>query len=168
MKDSIRHELYLQGLIDREIAEITGVTQGAIWHWRNKHGLQANKMRTAAERQKRVCNIQREQWHDRCMELYQQGLNDREIAEILDVHSTSVSKWRRKNKLPANGCRYGDGGGVPMERALTPDQCEDMERFLSLVLKYADIAQENDRKLDVGAFMRIYRNECAAKEIAYE
>lgn len=33
------------------------------------------------------------------LELYKQGLNDREIAEKLGVHQTAIQKWRVKNGI---------------------------------------------------------------------
>lgn len=41
-KDQERLALYEKGLVDREIADATGVTKDAIWLWRKKMGLPAN------------------------------------------------------------------------------------------------------------------------------
>ena len=35
--------------------------------------------------------------------LYNSGLTDPEIAEIIGCHRNSVLRWRRRNTLPANG-----------------------------------------------------------------
>lgn len=40
--------------------------------------------------------------HAERMRLYNQGLNDREIAEILSYTSANIYQWRKKNGLPAN------------------------------------------------------------------
>jgi hypothetical protein len=96
------------------------------------------------------------------LNLYHQGLIDREIAERVGVNYRSIAFWRQQRKLPANGggCGWGkvrERGSIPMERALTPDQCEDMRRFLSALVKYDDIARKAGRKLDVNRFMVEYR-----------
>jgi len=92
--------------------------------------------------------------------LYNQGLIDREIAEKVGVKYSSIAEWRRQRNLPANGGGKSPGEriSIPMERALNPDQCEDMRRFLSLLVRYDDIAKKAGRKLDVGKFMVEYRN----------
>jgi len=51
-----------------------------------------------------------------------------------------------------------------MERALNPDQCEDMRRFLSLLVRYDDIAKKAGRKLDVKRFMVEYREAYRGQE----
>lgn len=40
-----RMELYKQELVDSEIAEILGVNQTTIWHWRKKNGLPSHGLR---------------------------------------------------------------------------------------------------------------------------
>lgn len=35
-------------------------------------------------------------------ELYDKGLNDREIAERIGVHQTTITAWRHRNNLPPN------------------------------------------------------------------
>ena len=93
-------------------------------------------------------------------QLYSQGLKDREIAEKVGVNSSSIDYWRQRRNLSANGGGKSPGEriSIPMERALNPDQCEDMRRFLSLLARYDDIAKKAGRKLDVGKFMVEYRN----------
>jgi transposase len=39
--------------------------------------------------------------HKKAMRLYDQGLNDREIAEDLDTSQALVCIWRRRNGLPS-------------------------------------------------------------------
>jgi hypothetical protein len=102
-------------------------------------------------------------------QLYSQGLIDREIAERVGVNYRSIAFWRQQRKLPANGggCGWGkvrERGSIPMERALTPDQCEDMRRFLSALVKYDDIARKAGRKLDVNRFMVEYREAYRGQE----
>lgn len=101
--------------------------------------------------------------------LYNQGLLDKAIAERVGVNYRSIAFWRQQRKLPANGggCGWGkvrERGSILMQDALTPDQCEDMRRFLSALVKYADIAQEAGRKLDVGRFMVEYREAYRGQE----
>lgn len=98
------------------------------------------------------------------LNLYHQGLIDREIAEKTGRRARTITNWRHKHYLPANGggCGRGKGEkrsheGVPMERALTPKQCEEMRLFLGLLVKYADIAQGREKQIDVMQFVRAYR-----------
>lgn len=98
--------------------------------------------------------------------LYNQGLIDKEIAEKVGVNNSTIAEWRKQRNLSANGGSKGPGerGSIPMERALTPDQCEDMRRFLSALVKYDDIARKAGRKLDVNRFMVEYREAYRGQE----
>lgn len=40
------------------------------------------------------------------MKLYGQGLNDRELADILYLDASVIQAWRVRNNLPANQPRY--------------------------------------------------------------
>ena len=99
-------------------------------------------------------------------QLYNQGLIDREIAEKVGVNNSTIAEWRKQRNLPANGGGKGPGEriSIPMERALTPDQCEDVRRFLSALVKYDDIARKAGRKLDVNRFMVEYREAYRGQE----
>ena len=98
--------------------------------------------------------------------LYNQGLIDKEIAEKVGVNNSTIAEWRKRRNIPANGGGKGSGEriSIPMERALTPDQCEDMRRFLSALVKYDDIARKAGRKLDVNRFMVEYREAYRGQE----
>ena len=101
--------------------------------------------------------------------LYNQGLIDKEIAERVGVNYRSIAFWRQQRKLPTNGggCGWGrvrERGSILMQDALTPDQCEDMRRFLSALVKYDDIARKAGRKLDVNRFMVEYREAYRGQE----
>jgi uncharacterized protein YjcR len=41
-------------------------------------------------------------YEDTTMKLYNQGLNDVEIAKRLGVDNTTVSRWRKNHGLPSN------------------------------------------------------------------
>ena len=99
-------------------------------------------------------------------QLYNQGLIDKEIAEKVGVKYSSIAEWRKQRNIPANGGGKGPGEriSIPMEKALTPDQCEDMRRFLSALVKYDDIARKAGRKLDVKRFMVEYRKAYRGQE----
>ena len=98
--------------------------------------------------------------------LYNQGLIDKEIAEKVGVNNSTIAEWRKQRNIPANGGGKGPGerGSIPMERVLTPDQCEDVRRFLSALVKYDDIARKAGRKLDVKRFMVEYREAYRGQE----
>lgn len=58
-------------------------------------------------------------------ELYELGLNDRQIAREMVCSRLSVQNWRHKWGLPAN-----TETGVPMEEALPPNGCDIVRSFL--------------------------------------
>lgn len=93
------------------------------------------------------------------LNLYNQGLNDKEIAQKVGIKGNGISHWRYSRNLPAinDVCDQGRPGGTPMEVALSPVQCEDMKRFLASLLKYNDIAKKAGRKLNIARFMAEYR-----------
>lgn len=92
-------------------------------------------------------------------QLYSQGLNDREIAEKVGVTPSAIAQWRYTRNLPANGT-----ANISMQKALTPEQCKDMNHFLSMLVKYDGIARKAGRKLDVNRFMVEYREAYRGQE----
>lgn len=91
--------------------------------------------------------------------LYQQGLVDREIADKVGVTPTAIAQWRYTRNLPANGT-----ANISMQKALTPEQCKDMNHFLSMLVKYDGIAREYGKTLDLGVFMKEYRGVLREEE----
>ena len=95
----------------------------------------------------------------RRLELHSQGLTDAEMAAAIGISYGSAYDWRKSRKLPANSknYRYWDElqHSVPMEEALTPDQCGRMRAFLGGMVSLAN--RFPDRKLDVGEYMKGYR-----------
>jgi len=132
-------ELYKQGLSDRQIGKLQGVTGNAIHLWRKNHGLKANWAVKKAESK---------------MGLYKQGLYDTQIAERLGVTRAAVYAWRRDRGLPSNREAIRPGS-CPMEDALTPDQCQVMRRFLGDLVRVADMRP--GKIPDVMAFMSEWR-----------
>lgn len=56
-------------------------------------------------------------------ELYNQGLDDKEIAEITGTSDTAVYHWRYRNGLPShakNHRRDGEGDGVQAQKGVMP------------------------------------------------
>jgi len=89
-------ELYDQELNDREIGDTLGFSDTTVGKFRNKLGLPPHhKIRSTARRIS--------EYHMQFMELYNQGLSDRQIGEALDFHKGTVSVYRRKKLgLPAH------------------------------------------------------------------
>ncbi len=88
-----RMALYEQGLTDEEIGEMLFLSRKAVFAWRKKNGLPAHG------------NIRRrplDQNQDKALLLYQQGLRDKEIAEVFGVHRSTVAARRIKQGLPIN------------------------------------------------------------------
>jgi len=98
------------------------------------------------------------------MGLYQQGLTDREIADILGVKPSAIGAWRACKNLPLHPAgNYSSH--VPMGQALTPKQCKMMKQFLAKLVATADNAA--GKRIDVGAFIKAYRNSNELFEEAY-
>lgn len=57
-----------------------------------------------------------EETRDRAVELYQDGLDLREIGRELGVHATTVSIWMRSRGITARSCRNGDVSWTDEER----------------------------------------------------
>lgn len=83
-----RMNLYNQGLSDVEIAEIQKVNPTAIWHWREKRELIANKSYEDVKKER--------------LKLYKLGLTDKEIAFKLHETPTAIGSWRIKEGLEPN------------------------------------------------------------------
>lgn len=87
------------------------------------------------------------------MELYKQGLTDKEIAVIEGAAESTISVWRNYHKLPKHTNIGKYEGHVPMEYALTPDQCAVMRRFFTDLLAAADGCRG---KKDVGNYLHTW------------
>lgn len=103
--------------------------------------------------------------------LYNQGLSDQEIADRCGVGHGVISSWRNRHHLECHwvrmpaalGSKSGmEWGSVPMEDALTPDQCNTVKGFLRALVCMAN--QRPGKPVDVGGFMAEYRRGGAAYE----
>lgn len=92
--------------------------------------------------------------HYQRMEMYNQGMTDKEMADRLGCRRETLCAWRKKNNLPIN--KAESWGGCPMEEALTPAQCNEMRAFLACLVRAT--SNRSGIKLDVGAFCHEYRN----------
>lgn len=90
--------------------------------------------------------------HERRLELYRQGLNDREIGEAVGMTASGIKGWRRRHGLPAQG-EKGAPNGALMQDVLDDDQVEKMKTFLSRLVK----ARDENPDLDVGEYIGRYR-----------
>lgn len=89
-------KLYEEGLNDREIAEEMRKPPATVRNWRLREGLSANSGRT------RTGTAAVQERRRKMMELWSQGLNDREIAEGVQVTKKTVRAWREKFGLASN------------------------------------------------------------------
>ena len=85
--------LWKQGLTDEEIAERSGVSRRTVQTWRYKNKLKPNPKnyvpsQELLERRKKL------------RELYDRGLNDREIAAATGISEKTAAKFRMENGLP--------------------------------------------------------------------
>ena len=88
-------DLYKAGASDSQIGRAVGVNSGAIFSWRRKHGLPANKFCSTPPVRKRTVDL------ERLRQLYDQGMPDVAIAEELKISRHYVAKLRQKLGLPA-------------------------------------------------------------------
>lgn len=93
-KQNKRLSLYNQGLSDSEIARRLGLTQNAIGYWRREQDLSPNSLRGG-----RVLGDKEK----KRLELYNQGLNDVEIATQLGLTHEAIFAWRKSRDLLPNG-----------------------------------------------------------------
>jgi hypothetical protein len=101
---------------------------------------------------------------DNRLELYKQGLGDKEIAEKLGLKLGVITVWRTYHKLPRNEpdrrCKADAKPriyvpvGNPMEETLTPSECKIMWAFLSSLVTVADRCRG---KKDVMGFIKEWR-----------
>ena len=116
-----RIRLYEQGLNDREIAEKCGVSLWSIFSWRKRRNLPSISERIGSKRGKKLTKNEDE----KRVKLYEQGFDDREIAEKRDVSQTVISSWRRKHNLLSTVERGKKSGGPPLGK-------EENERRMKL------------------------------------
>ena len=108
-EQEIRFKLYNQGLTDPEIGKIVFITPSAIYHWRKKNKLKANGIQKSKEKTNEKRKLRKEkaelltkQRDEERMSLYNQGLNDVEIAHLLNYHKTTIFHWRKRIGLKSN------------------------------------------------------------------
>ena len=86
-------ELWKQGLTDEEIAARSGVSRRTVQTWRYKNHLKANPKSYEPNRML-------EERRRKMRELYDRGLNDREIAAATGISEKTAAKFRQSNGLP--------------------------------------------------------------------
>lgn len=87
-------DLYDKGLSDKDIADIVSCSKRTVGLWRDRNNLKPNFIST---------KVQHESWSkEKFLELYKQGLSDKEIGKILFINEKTVNKYRRSNNLPSN------------------------------------------------------------------
>lgn len=89
-------KLYEEGLSDREIAEEMRKPPATVRNWRLREGLSANTDRA------RTAPAAVQERRRKMMDLWSQGLNDREIADGVQVTKKTVRAWREKFGLASN------------------------------------------------------------------
>lgn len=85
------HAAYIEGLNDREIAELTGYSADSVFHWRKREQHPPNGKIN----------------DNKCRELYKCGMTDIEIANELKCNVVTVRRWRTKHGY-VNNCKKED------------------------------------------------------------
>jgi len=143
-EESLRWQLYNQGLSDREIAQRVGITASVVGEWRKRRHLPINSLRGRNTDQ---------EMYERRLKLYNQKLTDKQIADLEGVSEQAIRTWRKVHGLPAHRQTCAPmPRGVPMEQALTPEQCEVMRDFLNDLARCA--IRRPDLRIDALMFAR--------------
>ena len=87
-------KLYLDGLLDTEIAKHLNCSKTTIQQWRQRNNLKSNSV--IAQNKNNLVN------HERITKLWENGLKDSEIAKELKCSAISVWKFREKNGMGSN------------------------------------------------------------------
>ena len=104
-KEKERLELYNQGLSCREIARRLNVYTGTISNWARTRGLKPNYKKGVHFIQENRVSFLPEEENQKRIDLYKQGLTDKEIAAKCFVCKDAIFYWRKKRGLPPNGNR---------------------------------------------------------------
>jgi transcriptional regulator with XRE-family HTH domain len=119
-----RMNLYNQGLSDGLIAKYRGVKRSAINQWRNKNNLKPHYSG-------RHYNDISEEENKKRMNLYNQGLTDKQCAEKLGLTKDGFNQWRRgKNLLPSiKTIKCISCGEIFKTRTKTKKYCDDCKEI---------------------------------------
>lgn len=91
-----RLKLYNEGLSDREIGERLYIGENAVRYWRKKNNLPTHFRSRSLGKEYLPGGI----YYER-MELWRQGLSEKEIAERQGVSVKVIHSWRTNRHLPA-------------------------------------------------------------------
>jgi hypothetical protein len=94
--DARRLPLYRQGMSDHQIAEREGIKSGAIWAWREKNSLPANR---PSIHPPNSTTERRKEWHS-------WGFTDQRMADLDGVPVATIMRWRARWHLPKNTGRH--------------------------------------------------------------
>lgn len=98
---------------------------------------------------------------DERMRAYNRGLTDKEMGIELGMSRETICRWRLRRGLKPNPGPQ-QTNCVPMEEALTPDQCVVMRRFFRDLRQFA---RQTKGTPDVLAFMKEWRRQYRNGEI---
>lgn len=92
------------------------------------------------------------------LELYNDGLTDNQVANILSINPHAMANWRHQRGLKANKDENRTvidlSRTVSYKGALTPAQCEEMREFLICL----EVLSKRQRgKVNVGEFIKEWR-----------
>ncbi len=105
--------------------------------------------------------ISSETW-EKVRTLYDQGMNDCNIARALGISTVTVWGWRQKNHLESQvKNKYQADIASPLgdekthfTQALSPRQCDEMRSFMRVCVLAADLAHQQGEKIRLGRILR--------------
>ena len=92
----------------------------------------------------------------RRLELWRQGLTDREIGAACGTVRQGICGWRRVRGLQANTGPQATNCAVPMRQALPPEGCELVSSFFGALLALRD--RHPEHRIDVTAALKAWRS----------
>lgn len=96
-------KLYKQGLSDSKIAKEVGCSRLMVFAWRQRNQKPTNNPKTpkvAVNKQagERIPSNKKVD-DDRARELYDSGLDDKEIGEVMGISPSTIAAWRHRHNL---------------------------------------------------------------------
>ena len=89
-------ELYNKGLNDQEMAKALGCSPCTVFSWRKRHCKPPNANKSHGPRASKLD-------YQETLSLYRAGFSDKDMAERLGCTPATVSTWRKRHQLLANG-----------------------------------------------------------------
>jgi transposase len=89
-------ELYKGGLSTREVSRLTGINKQSVYEWAKQRGVIRPKSESDRLMNNRLNGVDYREKESQALYHYERGLSTRQVAALLDVSRTSVTRWIKK------------------------------------------------------------------------